>query len=200
MMKEKLELKKSTDRKKIVELLTQGKIGLFPTDTVWGICCRMDDANSVEKIFEIKNREKNKPFLVLASDIATVKKIAKFDSKTEEIMKKYWPGPLTIVLNSIKDKVLPIVSAHKKTIAVRIPDNKNLVEIISKLGTPLVAPSANISGKEPALKLDDVNEEIIIRVDFIVLGECKMKKPSTIIDCSVSNFSVVRVGALKIDL
>src|SRR3972149_11730812 len=132
-MKEKLELANINDRKRIVRSLKEGKIGLFPTDTVMGICCRMDNTSSVERVFKIKNREKNKPFLILTSDIAQVKKYANINNpKVLKITEKYWPGPLTIILNAKKESVLSAVRAGGETIAVRIPDYDDLTSIISE--------------------------------------------------------------------
>lgn len=200
-MKEKLELINPTDRKKIVSYLKIGKIGLFPTDTVMGICCRMDKKTSVERVFEIKKREKNKPFLILASDIAQVKKYANIDNPDVlKITEKYWPGPLTIVLHAKKNSVLPQVRANSKTIAVRIPDYDDLTSIISEIGIPLIAPSANLAGEKTPVNFEEIDNKIVNAVDFIVSGECKIKKPSTIIDCSHEKFRIIRDGAVKINL
>jgi L-threonylcarbamoyladenylate synthase len=200
-MKEKLELANINDRKRIARYLKEGKIGLFPTDTVWGICSRMDNKASVERVFEIKNREKNKPFLILASDIAQVQKYVNIDNPDVlKITEKYWPGPLTIIFNAKKESVLSAVRAGGETIAARIPDYNELAEIISEVGTPLIAPSANISGENPPVYFDEIDGRIINAVDFIVQGECKMKEPSTIIDCTQSEKKIVREGAVKFEL
>jgi len=200
-MKERLELKNPFDRGEIVAFLKEGKVGLFPTDTVWGICCRMDNIASVKKVFEIKNREKIKPFLILASDIAQVQKYTNIDnSKVLKITEKYWPGPLTIILNAKKESVLSTVRAGGETIAVRIPDYDDLTSIISEVGVPLIAPSANISGENAPVYFDEIDGRIINAVDFIVQGECKMKEPSTIIDCTQSEKRIIREGAVKFKL
>lgn len=196
-MKEKLKLKKASDRKKIASYLSQGKIGLFPTDTVWGICCRMDDINSVERVFEIKNREKSKPFLILAENILQVEKYVYLDGLAQRIVKKYWPGALTVVLNSKEENVLSIVRAGGKTVAVRIPDYDEIREIISVVGVPLIAPSANLTGENPPGNLNEIDERIIQAVDFIVVGECKIKQPSTIIDITHKKPKTIREGAVK---
>lgn len=196
-MKEKLKLKKASDRKKIASYLSTGKIGLFPTDTVWGICCRMDDPASVERVFEIKNREKNKPFLILVESISQIEKYANMDDSAKIIAKKYWPGALTVVLNSKEENVLPIVRASGNTVAVRIPDYDEIRKIISIVGAPLIAPSANLSGEKPPEDLNEVDERIIKAVDFIVVGECKIKQPSTIIDLTHNKPKIIREGAVK---
>ena len=200
-MKEKLELANINDRKRIARSLKEGKIGLFPTDTVMGICCRMDNTSSVERVFKIKNREKNKPFLILTSDIAQVKKYANINNpKVLKITEKYWPGPLTIILNAKKESVLSAVRAGGETIAVRIPDYDDLTSIISEVGVPLIAPSANLAGEKTPVNFEEIDNKIVNAVDFIVQGECKMKKPSTIIDCSKNDIKIIREGAVKFKL
>lgn len=199
-MKEKLELQKSSDREKIVKLLKEGKIGLFPTDTVWGICCRMDNASSINRIFEIKKREKNKPFLILSESISQIEKYALLVNFKHKEVFNFWPGPLTAILKAKKQNVLPVVRSNGETIGVRIPDYKEILEIIRKLGVPIVAPSANLSGENTPAKLSEIKKSIIDAVDFIVLGECKIKKPSTIVDCSNENIKVVREGAVDFKL
>ncbi len=201
-MKEKLELSKSSDRERIVKYLRQGKIGLFPTDTVYGICCRMDNERSVERIFNIKKRDQNKPFLILGSGFDFISKYIYLDRDKikKDIIDKYWPGPLTVVFKSRKENVPDIVNSFKDTIAVRIPDYEYLREVISNLGVPIVAPSANISGLDAPSEYGLVDERIINAVDFVVLGECKMGKPSTIIDCSGGPVTLIREGAVSIKL
>ncbi len=195
-MKEKLELKSTSDRKEIVSLLRDGKIGLFPTDTVWGICCRMDNESSVNRVFEIKNREKNKPFLILAENVLQIKKYAVVDEFSHKKIFDFWPGPLTVVLKAKKENVLPVVRAQGDTIGVRIPDYEEILEIIKNLGVPIVAPSANISGENTPTEFKEIDKRIVDAVDFIVEGECKMKKPSTIVDCSSEKIKIIREGAI----
>ncbi len=200
-MKEKLRLQDSSSRNRIKKLLKEGKIGLFPTDTIYGICCRMDSKSSVERIYSIKQREENKPFLILASSVSQVADYANLDSENfPEVIKKYWPGPLTVILKAYKDKVLSQVRAGGDTIAVRIPDYPELSEIISEIDVPLVAPSANISGEIAPGEYSQVDKKIVDAVDFVVIGECKMKKPSTIVDCSGEKTRIVREGAIDIKI
>lgn len=199
-MKEKLDIQNPSDRKKIINLLEIGKIGIFPTDTVFGICCRMDSNSSIKKIYEIKNREENKPFLVLASNISQIEEYAYLNEKAKILAGKYWPGPLTIILESKIEKVDPILRANRSTVGVRIPKFAELTEVIENLGIPIVAPSANISGRQAPIEFNQIDKEIVEKVDFIVTGECKIKKPSTIIDSTNENLMVIREGAIDINL
>jgi len=199
-MKEILRLTDPNDQKKIIENFTQGMIGLFPTDTVFGICCRIDDINSVKKIFKIKKRDKSKPFLVLCSNYNLVKKyiVDDLDNRKREIIRKFWPGPLTIIFNANIENSDSIVRAGRDTLAVRVPNNMDITNIIKGIGVPLVAPSANISGQLAPANLSEVSREIIDAVDFIVDGECTIKSPSTIVDITKNDIVVVRAGEIKV--
>lgn len=194
-MNDKLELKNPKDRKKIADLLNNGKVGLFPTDTVWGLCCSVKNENAVKRIFEIKQREKDKPFLILGSSIDQLSGYTESELRNE-ITDKYWPGPLTIVYKANKKKVPSIIRAGKNTVAMRIPNYKEILEILNLLKEPIVAPSANLSGEKTPSSFSEVDRKIVEAVDFIVGGECKIKKPSTIIDCSGSSTRILREGAV----
>lgn len=200
-MKEKLNLNNTRDRRQICQLLREGKVGLFPTDTIYGICCRMDSKLCVERVFDIKKREKKKPFLILASSINQVREYADLSSKKSiKLVDRYWPGPLTVVLKAKEDKVLSQVRSGGATVALRIPDYPELTEIISEINIPLIAPSANLSGEDAPKEYTQVNKDIVDAVDFVVLGECKMKKPSTIVDCSRDDIEILREGAIDVDV
>lgn len=199
-MKEILKLEDPNDQKKIVDNFNLGMVGLFPTDTVYGICCRIDNINSIKKIFDIKKRDISKPFLVLCDDFDSAKKyiIDDLNNQKKEIIQNFWPGPLTIIFNANVKNSDSIVRAGRDTLAVRVPDNKDITNIIKGVGVPLVAPSANISGQLAPANLNEVSSEIIDAVDFIVDGECTIKSPSTIIDITKNGIEIVRAGNVKL--
>ena len=105
------------------QVIKKGGIAIFPTDTVYGIGCNPYNINAVKKIYEIKSREKIKSLPVLAYSLDIVKEITCIDSFTEKIIKKYWPGPLTLILKLTDKKLKKSLKLDKK-IAVRIPDSK----------------------------------------------------------------------------
>ena len=126
------------------QVIKKGGIAIFPTDTVYGIGCNPYNINAVKKIYEIKSREKIKSLPVLAYSLDIVKEITCIDSFTEKIIKKYWPGPLTLILKLTDKKLKKSLKLDKK-IAVRIPDSKCTLKLLEKCGL-LVGTSANISG------------------------------------------------------
>lgn len=185
----------------VIKLFKEGKIGVFPTDTAYGIGCRMDYESSVKKVFKVRNRPSEKALIALVDSLEMAKEYVFVDNDiTEKLIKRYWPGGLTIILKCKKEKVLNVVRGGRETLAVRFPDNSVLREIISKIGVPIVAPSANYSGGKTPLKLSDVDPTLLSKVDFKLNGVCTMKGVSTIVDTTVSPWKVVRQGVVDIKM
>jgi L-threonylcarbamoyladenylate synthase len=182
-----------------IKLLKEGKIGIFPTDTAFGIGCRMDKPTSIKKIYEIRKRPHEKALLALVSTVEMAEKYVYINADVKEkLIKKYWPGGLTLILKCKKENVPEIVRAGKDTLAVRLPDNKKIVEIIEKVGVPIVAPSANFSGYKTPLKLSQVDKNLLPKVDFVLAGVCTMEGVSTIVDCTKDKWEIVRKGVIRI--
>ena len=184
-----------------VDSFKKGKIGIFPTDTAFGVGCRIDDKDSVKQLFKIRNRPENKPILALADSFEMAKKYVELsDEILEKLAKKYWPGELTIVLPCKKNLVPDIVRAGGETLAVRIPNSKNLRDLIVKVGVPILAPSANLSGGKTPFTFTDLDKNLLCLVDFIVYGSSKIRRESTIIDCSKKPWEILRRGAVEVIL
>lgn len=183
-----------------IKVFKEGGIVIFPTDTAIGIGCRMDFVDSVKKIFEIRKRVDTKPLLILVDSMQMASEYALFTDKVRLFCDAHWPGGITVILPAKEDKVPGVVRAHGETIAIRIPKQKNLLEIISELGVPIVAPSANISGENTPYSLSEVKEEIIGKTNLVIEGECFYKKESTIIDTTKTPWQIVRQGAVKVEL
>jgi L-threonylcarbamoyladenylate synthase len=184
--------------KKAVEVLKSGGIIIFPTDTAFGIGCRMDDENVVAKLFDLRRRPLEKAVPVLADSIEMVKKhVSDFPNAAEDLAKKYWPGALTIILKS-NTSVPSLVCGGGDTVGFRVPNNETIREIISEAGVPILGPSANFAGEKTPFAFEDLDKELVKLVDFVVPGECTIKKPSTVIDCSKEPFCILREGAIRL--
>lgn len=185
-----------------INIFRQGGIVIFPTDTVWGIGCRLDNEKSSKKLFEIRNRAAEKAVIALVDSINMAQDyLLPVDVNVKnDILEKYWPQSLTVILPCREEKVPSIVRGGGNTLAVRIPSHPIILPLISKLGVPILAPSANFSGEKTPLRLEDIDKRLISLADFIVNGESLGKKPSTIIDCSVNPWKIIRQGDVTIDL
>ncbi len=184
--------------KQAVEILRQGGIIIYPTDTAFGIGCRIDDEKAVRKLFEIRERPLNKPCPVLFHSIELVKEyVTEIPSQAEELMKKYWPGALTIILPA-NAKVGELVRGQTG-IGCRIPNHEIPLTIVAELGVPIIGTSANFPGMPTPYHFSELDQKLISRVDLTVNGETNGQEVSTVIDCTQSKIKILRQGAVPID-
>lgn len=165
-----------------------GGIVVFPTETVYGLAVNASDSRAIERLYSIKRRDRGKPFTVHVADVKTIKKIGcRITKRASALIKKFWPGPLTIILQS----------RDGQKIGFRMPANKVALDLIRSAGVPIVAPSANLSGKKPpksaAAALKDMEGKIDIVLDA---GPTKIGIESTVIDITVDPPVIIRRGAI----
>lgn len=177
--------------KEIITALENGAVLVCPTDTVYGFLADASNKNAVNKIFEIKKRDKSKPLPVFVKDLEMAKKLAKISEAQEKNIKKHWPGKFTFVLQRKKD--VQLYGVGEDTIALRIPKYKFLNDLLEKINKPLVQTSANISGSPATTKIGDILEQFsgddVIIIDA---GDLPKSKPSTIIDLTKDIIEVIR--------
>ena len=184
---------------KAVEYLERGQVVMCPTDTVYGLLADATNEKAVEKIFEIKKRDKRKAIPIFVKDIKTAKKFALMDKNLEEFLDEIWPGKITVALKRKKNCGLPkLLFGGKKTIGLRIPDYKLIKEILKKINKPLTGTSANISGRTSSTKIKEILEqfkEAEIKPDLVLNGGNLPKSfPSTVVDFSKDKPKIVRKG------
>lgn len=169
----------------IVNLLKEGKIGVIPTDTIYGIVGLALNPKTVEKIYTLRKRSKKKPFIILISSLNDLKKFdVTITKKQRDFLKKIWPNPVSIVLHNL---------------AFRMPKNKKLLELLRAVG-PLVAPSANMAGAKPAQTLDEAKKYFKDKVDFYVDGGTIKLPPSTLIQLNIDgSYKILRQGSFRIE-
>ena len=183
--------------KSSIKMLKEGKILVVPTDTVYGICSDATNEKAVEKIFRIKNRDKNNPLNILVSSVDMAKKYTKnFNKIAETLANKFWPGALTMVFEK-NDLIPKIVTANKETIGVRIPDNEVTLNIINELSLPIACPSANISGRPSGTVVEDIKSDFKDNVDiYIDCGPSKIGIESTIVKINENSVEILRQGKI----
>ena len=185
---------------KAVKIFKNGGVVIFPTDTVFGIGCRIDNQNAVKKLFEIRKRPLTQPTPVLVDSFEMAKKYLLPVEKevVDRLISKYWPGALTLILQCIKEKVPELVRGGGNTVGVRMPNHTATLSIIKNLGVPILGPSANFHGEKTSYEFKDLDPRLAKLVDYVVDGECLLKKPSTVIDCSKRPWKIIREGAITI--
>lgn len=178
-------------------LIASGELVAVPTETVYGLACNGLDEKAVETVYETKGRPEVKPLaLMLHKGASVTRYCTSVPRQARVLMQKFWPGPLTIVLNS-KDIVPDIVRAGGKTVALRCPDHPLTQAILKKARLPFAAPSANPSGEKSPVTAQDVLGYFNGRIAAVVDGgECGIGRESTIIDMSGTPFKILRQGAL----
>lgn len=172
---EVLKVNKEDDLKKIVNKLKLGQVGVILSDTVYGLSCLVSDKSATLKVYNLKKRARNKPFLILVSDFLMLKKYFSFNSKQESILKKYWNDnkiyPTTFIL-SAKNNLIKLLEIEKKQgVAVRLPKNKFLIKIIKSLNEPIISTSCNISGQPNVNNFKEIVSLFnisLIKPDFLV--------------------------------
>jgi len=169
------------DFDRIAKRIIAGDVFIYPTDTVYGIGCDATNVKSIERIFEIKQRQKGKPFSVAFSDMQMLLKYVDVDEGQKEMMIEKLPGAYTFI---VKKKGIPdVATAGLPTVGVRIPDFGPLKELIKKAKVPIVTTSANTSGEHPASSIQEISHQVLNGVDFAIdAGRCGSGVPSTVID------------------
>ena len=182
---------------KASQIISQGGIVIFPTDTVYGIGCNPYNKESVEKIYKIKSRDIMKSLPVLTYSIETAEKIVEFDQFTKKIVKKFWPGPLTVILKVTDKKIKESLNLENK-IAIRVPDHKCTLELLKKCNF-LVGTSANISGDLPYKDSEECLKNLKNYDIFVDGGIITSKGESTIIEIENGQIKIIREGSLTED-
>ena len=179
---------------KASQIINQGGIVIFPTDTVYGIGCDPYNKASIEKIYKIKSRDITKSVPVLTYSIETAERIAQFDQLTKKIVKKFWPGPLTIILKVTDEKIKKSLNLENK-IAIRVPDHKCTLELLKKCNY-LVGTSANISGDLPYTNPKECLKKMQDYDVFVDGGIITSNGESTIIEIENEEIKIIREGSL----
>ena len=178
-------------------VIKNGGIVIFPTETVYGIGTNGLDSEAVKKLYEVKNRSLTKPISLLVSNFDMINQVAKDIKEMEyKIMKNFFPGPLTIILNK-KSCVPDILTANGNTVGIRMPDNEIALKLIELSEVPIATPSANISGKPSGTNIEDIKKDFEGKVDlFIDNGKSKIGNGSTIVKVENNEIKILRQGVI----
>jgi len=177
------------------EILKQGNLVAFPTETVYGLGASAWNPAAIRKVFEIKGRPSDNPLIVHVSSVDMVKQFTNdISARSKLLMQKFWPGPLTLVFKK-RPEVLDIISAGLDTVAIRMPNHPLALELIQHTG-PLVAPSANRSGRPSPTKAEHVILDFGKRVPVLDGGDCEIGLESTVLDVTKNPPLILRPGSI----
>ncbi len=194
------DLKQNNDLSKIQEAanyIKEGKLVLFPTETVYGIGANALDKEAVNKIFKAKGRASDNPLIVHICNLEMLKNLVKDVGTIEKkLINKFWPGPLTIIFER-RECIPNNVTAGLETVGIRMPSNKIANKLIELSNLPIAAPSANISGKPSGTKIEDIIGELDGKVDYILdAGMADIGVESTVIRVVENKVHILRPGKI----
>ena len=192
---------KQSEIEKIATILKNDGVISVPTDTVYGICARINSSKAYLKLVSVKNRPYTKSFPVMCSDIEQIKNIATLDENALKLIKAFMPGPITLVLNKRPDVLSYINNAGAREtdeLAIRMAPTPFLKELIKEVGSPLFLTSANKSGMDVCRSLDEIEEECPT-LDGMVMGDVSFGEASTIVDLTLGDIKIQRQGPIKED-
>lgn len=184
------------DLDRIVDILREGGVIIYPTDTVYGIGCDITKPRAVERIIKIKGmKPKEAKFSFMCSDLSHISDFARVDNSTFKLLKRNLPGPFTFVLPGL-NRVPEYFMSKRKTVGIRIPDHPIPVELVKLLGNPILTTSLKDDDEVLEYTTDPelIYEKYCDLVDLVIDGGYGDNTPSTIIDCTEDEPTVIREG------
>ncbi len=181
----------------IAEAFKEGKVIAIPTDTVFGLGCAYDELPAMERIKDIKHRDRNKPLPMMCNGLAMIEEVAYVNETAKRVIERFTPGALTVVLQK-KEHISDALTNGKTTIAIRVPDNTLLLDVITKLAKPILMTSANMASEPNMDAYRDVYAKFSGQVDVLVMENAAGKTASTIVDLS-DGIKILREGPISLD-
>jgi len=154
---------------RVVRILRDGGVIAYPTDTTYGIGCSIFNKKGIERIYQMKHRDRKKPFSFICPSLSEVTRYARVNNFAFKILKRYLPGPYTFVLEATRD-VPDLLLTRQKTAGIRIPDNRICLDIVQMLGNPIITTSANLTGEEPVGDPELIDMNFGNQLDLVVDG------------------------------
>ena len=178
--------------------LNNHKVIAFPTETVFGLGVFYDDQEAYELLNKVKQRREDKPYTMMLASVNDVSKYAYINNKYQKLINKFMPGSLTILVKS-KESVPNYVTHNTGVIGIRIPSNKEALDLLDVVKKPLLVPSANKADQKPALNENEVKTIFKDEIAVVVPGKISSGEPSTIIDLTGDEIKLVRKGPISLE-
>lgn len=189
---------KQSEIDELANILKNDGVISVPTDTVYGLCARINSKNAYDKLVNLKKRPVNKSFPVVCKDYEQIKSIAIVDEKIEKLIQAFMPGPITLILNKKLEAFSAINNRGEITtqeMGVRMAPTKALYELIQNVGSPLFMTSANLSSQPICKDLDEI-ERLFPNLDGMMEGDLSVGMASTIVDCTKETVTIQRPGPI----
>jgi tRNA threonylcarbamoyl adenosine modification protein (Sua5/YciO/YrdC/YwlC family) len=179
--------------RKAADILRQGGIIIYPTDTVYGLGCDLSNKKGIEKIYELKKRNRKQPLSFVCSDLKHISQYAKVTDYAYRTMKRLLPGAYTFILEA--SRLVPkIILPKRSTTGIRVPDNQICLALIKELGQPIISTSVKSAQGETLGDPDAIKENFDRMVDLIIDGGIITPEPSSVISLIDDNIEIIRIG------
>ena len=179
--------------RRAVDILKLGGVIAYPTDTTYGIGCDIFSKKAIERIYQMKRMDRNKPLSFICADLKDISKYSIVTNYAYKAMKKLLPGPFTFVLKATK-LVPKIMLTKRKTVGIRVPDNEICISLVRELGHPIITTSASLADEEILSDPIDIERKFGPWVDLIIDGGVLVSETSTVVDLSEDTPKILRVG------
>jgi tRNA threonylcarbamoyl adenosine modification protein (Sua5/YciO/YrdC/YwlC family) len=178
---------------RVAESLRGGEVIAYPTDTTYGIGCSIFCKKSIERIYQMKLRDRRKPFSIICSSLSEISRYARVSNSAFKHLKRYLPGPYTFVLEATRE-VPDLLLTRQKTVGIRIPDNRICLDLVAALGNPIITTSANLSGEEPVGDPRVIADTFGNQLDLILDGGILTTDVSSVVSLINAKPEVLRLG------
>ena len=186
--------------KQAADILREGGLVAYPTDSSYALGCHLDDKRAVDRIRRIRKLDRHHNFTLVANDLKQVAQFAKIDNEQYRLIKNLTPGPYTFILNAKRLVLNRLVHPKRRTIGVRIPDNVIVNSLLAELGEPIMSSSLILPDSDLALgDPDEIRQQLEHDVDLVIDSGIVTNNPSTVLDWHEARLRVVREGAGNID-
>ena len=186
------------------ELLKQGALVAFPTETVFGLGAVANNSQAIQRVFEVKGRPADNPLIVHVASIDSVKNyVTEINAVSQRLMEAFWPGPLTIIFPTNADKISPLATNYQNTVGLRMPRQLETLLLIEMVGFPLVGPSANLSTKPSPTHVDHVLHDLSGKIAGVVANQQPLTEigvESTVVYPSQDQITILRPGAITAEM
>ena len=181
----------------LAKILKNDGVISVPTDTVFGICARINSEKAYKNLVRVKNRPVTKPFSVMCADEEQIRSIAIVDKKASDLIKAFMPGPITLILKK-KPEIPGFITNGLSTIAVRMATSNAVKDLIKKTESPVFMSSANQSGEPICITLDEIERKCPL-LDGMMEGAVSYGRESTIVDCTLDEVKILRTGPISLE-
>jgi tRNA threonylcarbamoyl adenosine modification protein (Sua5/YciO/YrdC/YwlC family) len=179
--------------KKAAEILQQGGIIIYPTDTVYGLGCDLFNKKGIDRIYEIKKRDRKQPLSFICADLKDISQYAQVSDFSYKVMRKLLPGPYTFILKA--SRLVPkMIIPKRQTTGIRVPDNHICQALVSELGRPIISTSVKDDKGEIMTNPEEMEKKFRHAVDIVIDGGISSTMPSTVLNLVDDEVDIIRIG------